>query len=300
MKIFCQRFPVFFFFFALCVLNTAAQQKTLAIIRTDKNETTRELAAILENSLEDSFKFSDPDLTEQAVNSAAFSASTDSASEKNLFNLSLESARNIGIGIGCDLYVVLRSENLRRSSSKKDSYYEAYLVAFFINARTGRLLAWKDLSTETDDAASAGKALLADKALLSDFAKYARDIPEILKNSLLAEQKDTFDGSVYRIAGDGEQGLRTPLPFQRLSPVSTAAAQHLRVEAVVDIEAAIDAKGYVTGTRILRWGGFGLDESVTETVRKMNFRPAILDGKAIPARFLLRYNFRVPVENKSK
>lgn len=271
---------------ALNPLNTAAQQKTLAVIKADKSEATRQLSSLLESSLETSFRLSDPELAEQVVSSSA------SGGVKDLFNLSLESAKNIGLGIGCDLYILLRSENLRRSSSKKDAYYEAYLVAFLIDGRTGELLAWKDLAAEADEAS------LADKALLALFKDFAVQVPGLIKGGFAAEQKNTFDTSLFQIAGDGERGLRTPLPFQRFSPVSTAAAQHLRIEAVVDIEVAIDARGYITGTRILRWAGFGLDETVTETVRKMNFRPAILEGKAIPARFLLRYNFRVPVEKK--
>ncbi len=156
------------------------------------------------------------------------------------------------------------------------------------------MLAWKVLAAEADEPSAANKELLA---LFKDFAV---QVPILIKEGLAAEQKNTFDTSLFQIPGDGERGLRTPLPFQRFSPVSTAAAQHLRIEAVVDIEVAIDVKGYITGTRILRWAGFGLDETVTETVRKMNFRPAILEGKAIPARFLLRYNFRVPVEPKKE
>jgi TonB family protein len=281
-------------FFLLPALNpalkTAAQQKTLAVIRADKSAATQELSAILESALESSFRLSDPELAEQVVNSSA--SAPVSATAKDLFNLSLESAKNIGLGIGCDLYIILRSENLRRSSSKKDAYYEAYLVAFLVNGRTGELLAWKDLAAE------AAEPSLADKALFALFKDFAVQVPSLIKEGLAAEQKNAFDTSLFQIAGDGERGLRTPLPFQRLVPVSTAAAQHLRIEAVVDIEVAIDVKGYITGTRILRWAGFGLDETVTETVRKMNFRPAILEGKAIPARFLLRYNFRVPVEKK--
>lgn len=257
----------------------AAQQKTLAFIRADKNEMTGNLTELLEASLEDSFKLADPELVGQAVAAAA---------GKNLFNLSLEEARNIGTGIGCDFYLILRSENLRRSSFKKNAYYEAYASAFLVDARTGRLLAWKHLSVEADEAAR------ADKSLISSFKEYAREIPGALRKS--AEDRPAFDTSVYEIGESSVEQLRTPLPFRRFSPASTPLVAYLRVEAVVDIEVAIDEKGYVTGTRIARWAGFGLDDAVTETVRKMNFRPAILNGKAIPARFLLRYNFRVPVE----
>jgi TonB family protein len=267
--------------FLLTAARLSAQQKTVALIRADKNEMTRNLAQALETSLEDSFRLADPELVEQVI---------DVSAKKNLFNLSLEEARNIGIGIGCDFYVVLRSEDLRRSSFRKNAYYEAYAVVFLVNARTGRLAAWKHLSAEADEAAQ------ADKNLALSFGEYIREIPEALRKN--AEDKTVFDTSLYEIDENNERDLRTPLPFRRFSPTSTSLAQYLRIEAVVDIEAAIDEKGYITQTRIVRWAGFGLDEEVTETVRKMNFRPAVIGGKAIPARFLLRYNFRVPVENK--
>jgi len=267
--------------FLLPAARLSAQQKTLAFIKADKNEVTRNTAETLEDSLKDSYKFSDPELVEEVVAAAA---------KKNLFNLSLAEARNIGTGIGCDLYLILRSENLRRSSFKKNAYYEAYALIFLVNGRTGKLIAWKYFRADADEAAQ------ADKNLAATFKEHIREIPEALQKS--AEDKTIFDTSIYEINENNEQELRTPLPFRRFSPTSTALAGYLRVEAVVDIEAAIDEKGYITATRILRWAGFGLDEEVTETVRKMNFRPAILGGKAIPARFLLRYNFRVPVEDK--
>jgi TonB family protein len=260
-----------------------AQQKTVALIEADKNRSTREFALTLESALGNSFKFSDRELTAQAIHSA---------SDVNLFNLTLESARNIGAGIGCDFYFILRSENLRRSSSKKDKYYEAYVVLFFVDARTGNLLGWKHLSTEADEAVS------ADTSLTVLFKNFVPELTGILKAAAVRERAAVFDTTIYEIDGGSGQTLRTPLPFQRFSPASTPLAQQLRVEAVVDIEVAIDAKGYITATRIMRWAGFGLDEAVTETVKKMNFRPAILDEKPIPARFLLRYNFRVPPDNK--
>jgi hypothetical protein len=282
-----RKYLVFFGLFAcLCLLsaiNISAQPKTLAIIVIDENDLARGLEGTLRDSLAASFRFSDPELVEPVIHSSP---------EKNLLNLSLGSARDIGVGIGCDFYLILKAENLRRSSSKKNNYYEAYLAAFLVDARTGKLLAWKHLSAEADEPGAANKALTAS------FMEFIPAIPEISTSGLAAEQKEVFDTTVYEINDDSGKTLRTPLPFQRFSPATTPLAQYLRVEAVVDIEVAIDARGYITQTRIVRWAGFGLDEAVNETVRKMNFRSAILDGKAIPARFLLRYNFRVPVEPK--
>jgi hypothetical protein len=54
----------------------------------------------------------------------------------------------------------------------------------------------------------------------------------------------------------------------------------------------IDAEGRIAASRIVRWAGFGLDESVEKAVRSMNWRPAMRNGKSLPMRVLLRYNFR--------
>jgi TonB family protein len=64
------------------------------------------------------------------------------------------------------------------------------------------------------------------------------------------------------------------------------------VEATVDIEIEVDETGKLLKTEIVRWAGFGLDESVTDAIRKMNWRPASRNGKTLPLRVLLRYNFK--------
>jgi hypothetical protein len=60
------------------------------------------------------------------------------------------------------------------------------------------------------------------------------------------------------------------------------------VEIVIDA----DASGRIMRTEITRWAGYGLDESVDKTVRAMNWRPAERNGKSLPMRFLVRYNFK--------
>ena len=54
----------------------------------------------------------------------------------------------------------------------------------------------------------------------------------------------------------------------------------------------------MTRVEIVRWGGFGLDEEVAATIRRMNFHPAERDGERVPVRVLLRYNFRRPPKTK--
>ena len=88
------------------------------------------------------------------------------------------------------------------------------------------------------------------------------------------------------------KNFRSPLPYRRLSPQYTTTAYLYSVAATVDIEVDFDETGKILRTEIVRWAGFGLDEAVTETVRKMNWRPATRAGKPLPIRVLLRYNFK--------
>jgi len=64
------------------------------------------------------------------------------------------------------------------------------------------------------------------------------------------------------------------------------------VKGTVEVMVDLDDKGNIIKTEIARWAGFGLDESVIDAVRKMNWRPAERNGKPLPTHFLLRYNFK--------
>jgi TonB family protein len=88
------------------------------------------------------------------------------------------------------------------------------------------------------------------------------------------------------------KNFRPPLPYKRIKPEFTQLANLYSVEATVEIEVEIDENGKILKTEIARWAGFGLDESVTETINKMQWRAASRNGKNLPLRVLLRYNFK--------
>jgi len=94
--------------------------------------------------------------------------------------------------------------------------------------------------------------------------------------------------------GETNQNVRAPRPYRRLKPPYTQTAAIAEVEATVDVLLDIDARGETGRVEIARWAGYGLDQSVIDTVRQMHFFPAMRDGVAIPMRVLLRYNFRKP------
>ena len=89
---------------------------------------------------------------------------------------------------------------------------------------------------------------------------------------------------------------KLPTFYQRLKPDYTAQADAIGVKATVELEAVFQADGMVGEIEVVRWAGFGLDEAATATIKKMRFRPAQQNEKAVSLRGLVRYNFRRPVE----
>jgi TonB family protein len=214
---------------------------------------------------------------------------------KTLFNLSLEESRNLGAAIDCEFFFVVKSDTVRRSSFKKDVYFESFANIFLVSARSGRLVSWESITHEAD------KAEFAENNLLANADKIAARFAIKLQNAAAREREER--GTAIKVktfleisdaATPEKENIRTPLPYRSLKPAYTEAAARYEVEAAVEISVELNVAGAVENAEIVRWAGFGLDEETIETVRKMQFRPALRDGGAIPVRFALRYNFRRP------
>jgi TonB family protein len=213
-------------------------------------------------------------------------------------NLTLAEARTLGSAVGCDFYLAGDAQTIRRSSSARPVYFESYASVFIVSARTGRLVAWDRPTAEAADAEEAERSLLA--ALEGRAASvYAAAVVE----AAAREERERFEtaeaepASVIDLSADvgaSSADLREPAPYRRLRPAYTEAAARAEAEATVDVSVEIDADGEVGRVRVVRWAGFGLDEEVVSTVRRMHFRPAERDGERVAVRVLLRYNFRKP------
>ena len=111
-----------------------------------------------------------------------------------------------------------------------------------------------------------------------------------------------FHGDAQRYSNsDADKEVRAPRAFRRLKPPYPETAARAEAEATVDALVDIDARGEVGRVEIVRWAGYGLDQSVVDTVKQMHFFPAMRNSVAIPMRVLLRYNFRKPkIENSTQ
>jgi TonB family protein len=214
-------------------------------------------------------------------------------------NLTLGEARSLGAAVGCDFFLTGDAQTIRRSSSERPVYFESYASVFVVSARTGRLVHWDRPAAEAATAEGAQASLLA--ALERGAAAlYAGAVAAEAER----EERERFEpepaagSAVIDLSTDegaaANTDLHEPAPYRRLRPAYTDAAARAEAEATVDASVEIGADGEVGRVRIVRWAGYGLDEEVAATVRRMHFRPAERDGERVAVRVLLRYNFRRP------
>lgn len=261
----------------LFVSNITAQK--IAVLTPDKTVGSQIFAAELGKSLSQNYKILDSSLSEAAFRSNSY---------ENPYNLSSTEAKNIGTAIGCNYFLLVKYETLRRSSFKKDEYYESYAVIYAVSSRTGNLVFWKLNSFEAD------KPSAAEKKLFSSIDATAKDISDNLQaasNREIQTEKQNIEELPLENSPEAKN-FRPPLPYRRIKPEYTAAANFYNIEATVDISVDVNENGKILRTEITRWAGYGLDESVTGAARKMNWRPAERNGKTLPMRILLRYNFK--------
>ena len=271
------RFALIVVSFILLQLSIFAQK--IAVLAPEKNGQSESFAEKFESSLAGKFKIINSSLSETAFLSA---------NVEKPFNMTAEEAKTVGAAIGGEYFLLVKCENLRRYSFEKKEYYESYAAVYAVSSRSGRLVFWK-LQTFSGYTPKDADKLLFDST--DDLAKeISAKLTEVSKAELI--EKRTKLEEIPDENSPAAKNFRPPLPFRRLSPKYTSIANLYSIEATVEIEIDFDENGWITQTDIVRWAGFGLDEAVTETVRRMNWRAATRNGKTLPIRALLRYNFK--------
>ena len=248
------------------------------------------LGSMFANDAAKEFALVDADLARAAARGAGFQGST---------NLTLSEARDIGAAIGCDFYVLGAAQTVRRSPSTGAAYFESFASVFVISARTGRLILWERPLARHDSAEEAEKVLLETFSNEETRHRYIIAIRRALEDERVARVLAIEDPPpVIEMMSDSDEdkdkNVRAPRPYRRLKPPYPESAATAEVEAIVDVLVDIDARGEVGRIEIARWAGYGLDQSVIDTVRQMHFFPAMRERQPIPMRVLLRYNFRKP------
>lgn len=274
-------FPFFFLICALILLcNSSIAAQKIAFLIPEKNSESQIVNEKIQTALSENFKI----LNDSLAESAAFSFPN-----LNFFNLSTEEAQNIGRAVGCDFFIVLKAETLRRQSLVKSAYFESYAVFYLVSSRTGRLVCWKLSSFEAET------AVKSEKKLLASIGNLAAEISVNLQTAKENELNETPTSDLAELPDEDSpeaKVFRSPLPYRRFKPEYTSLADLYGVTATIDATVDLDENGKISRVEISRWAGYGLDESVKETIRKMQWRAAERNGKPLPIRVLLRYNFK--------
>jgi len=270
-----------------------AQGTSVAVLDLGETETGRRAADELFAALAKTAHFA-------LVNRAQSRAAARGVGYAGSLNLTLAEARDLGASIGCDFYFTGMAETLRRTSTLRPDYFESYASLFLVSAQTGRLIQWEHLDAES---AAPGEA---EKSLYASLRARAVRYGEMITKARAAERSERLSAasaggeaaSVFEDVPDegspAAANFRAPQPYRSLRPVYPATAARAAAEATVDALVKVDAAGEVKDIEIVRWAGYGLNEAVEATVRQLHFRPAMRDGRAVPVRVLLRYNFRRP------
>lgn len=248
-----------------------------AVIAPDKSELSARLADAVINRLEG-------DIVDRLAAETAFAT----LGIETPFNQTIEEARRAGRVIGADVIVLIHAEIVRRSSFGRDKYFEAAAAVYVVSSRTGRLAEWFLAAAEKDTEKEAAEALLGQAP---DIAARVRESGIVaVREDISIERPDELPGLVI-IDTPAAAGVRPPMPYRRIRPDYTTEASRFRLQATVDAEVDIDAEGRVARIEFTRWAGYGLEASVEKAIRSMNWRPSERNGKPLPARVLLRYNF---------
>jgi protein TonB len=86
-------------------------------------------------------------------------------------------------------------------------------------------------------------------------------------------------------------GARPPQVLYRAEPRYLEPARRARVQGVVELDLAVDARGRVVRVDVLRALPLGLTEEAERAVRQWRFRPAERNGQPVPVRFSVIVNF---------
>src|SRR5262249_48306464 len=107
--------------------------------------------------------------------------------------------------------------------------------------------------------------------------------------------KGTGGGDYSEGGGDGDNGPITSkmsVLFQP-RPDYTEEARKNKITGTVVVEAVFRADGKISGARVVKGLGYGLDEKAIEAVMKIQFRPAERNGKPTDLRQRVRVSFQL-------
>lgn len=281
-----------FLIFAICLLlfDFALAQSPVRLAIVDfVGDQGREVSTTLRELAKSSagIELLDDDLVRVAASGAGYAGS---------LNFSRDEARALGQSLGCDFYVLGKTLVARRlvAIGGDQFYFEALSGLFFVETRTGKLILFSFESAKSQAENQAKDQL--HRILKQSWPNYVEAIASARNLHLTAiENMKPATVSIEVLTDDLlATGTEQPFFYQRIKPDYTEQADLANISATVELEAVFRDDGTVGEVEVVKWAGFGLDESAMVTVKKLRFKSAERDGKKLTLKGLVRYNFRRP------
>ncbi len=221
------------------------------------------------------------------VNEQQLMLATKGAGYNGNLNLKVEDARALGLSIGCDYFLIGTAKVQRRLLSEREFYFDVMIAAFIVETQTGKLIKFLFEQARTEKEAAAVEKL---KELTKTIWRQSSDA---LKSSAISNDIEKV-AEVYDLDSTEAVKLQIKPPqfFRRVKPTYTATADLAGIAATVELKVTFQANGLIGAVEIIRWAGFGLDDSAITTVKQLRFEPAKLQNKPVSVSAVVQYNFR--------
>ena len=281
-------FRMHFLLVAGCWLLVAFAQAQPRIAILDFNGESAVAAHLRKIVSQSQFTLIDLDQMDIALKGAKYNGS---------LNLSLDEARALGLSIGCDYYFLGLAKVLRRLATEKEFYFDVMIGAFLVETRSGQLIRF------SFEKAQAANQALAQQRLTELTETIWRQCVDVIKSSsqeITNKHPVELATELYDLSSDEvvKLNLKPPQFYRRIKPDYTDTAEFAGVTATIELKAVFQADGRIGAVEVIRWGGFGLDESSVATVKQLRFEPAKLNGRSVNVSAVVQYNFRKEEKGK--
>lgn len=96
-------------------------------------------------------------------------------------------------------------------------------------------------------------------------------------------------GGLFHVGG----GVSAPQLIYSVDPEFSDEARRAKYQGVCVVSVIVDAQGNVQRPHVSRPLGMGLDEKAIEAVKQYRFKPAQMQGRAVPVEISVEINFRI-------
>jgi TonB family protein len=109
-----------------------------------------------------------------------------------------------------------------------------------------------------------------------------------------AEEKQ---GEIIKMPGDG---ITPPQVYLKVKPKYTREARNYGIQGIVVLSSVFSKDGTISGIKVVRGLGYGLDDAAIEAAEKIKFKPGEKDGQTVNVQARLEFTFSLKDDPKAE